>query len=151
MNHLWCRVLSLFNRHVSQADLRSSTFWLKASVGATVFAVLGFAMYRVLLKPRWSSSTSHNIELLNLHLVNENCWKSVIVCGLKGPHYFFRGKSGVKAYINKYSCCFAFTCNSVGRFLFLRIKRKIFNFLQKSLICLICLFASICKSISIFI
>uniref|UniRef100_A0A671VA16 Ras homolog family member T1 n=1 Tax=Sparus aurata TaxID=8175 RepID=A0A671VA16_SPAAU len=33
--------------HVSQADLKSSTFWLRASVGATVFAVLGFAMYRV--------------------------------------------------------------------------------------------------------
>uniref|UniRef100_A0AAQ5ZPJ8 Mitochondrial Rho GTPase n=1 Tax=Amphiprion ocellaris TaxID=80972 RepID=A0AAQ5ZPJ8_AMPOC len=43
---------SLFNRHVSQADLKSSTFWLRASVGATVFAVLGFAMYRVLLKTR---------------------------------------------------------------------------------------------------
>ncbi|XP_077426462.1 mitochondrial Rho GTPase 1b isoform X2 [Vanacampus margaritifer] len=38
--------------HISQADLKSSTFWLRASVGATVFAVLGFAMYRVLLKPR---------------------------------------------------------------------------------------------------
>ncbi|KAE8300005.1 Mitochondrial Rho GTPase 1-A [Larimichthys crocea] len=38
--------------HVSQADLKNSTFWLRASVGATVFAVLGFAMYRVLLKPR---------------------------------------------------------------------------------------------------
>uniref|UniRef100_A0A668AKK9 Mitochondrial Rho GTPase n=1 Tax=Myripristis murdjan TaxID=586833 RepID=A0A668AKK9_9TELE len=38
--------------HVSQADLKSSTFWLRASVGATVFAVLGFAMYRVLVKPR---------------------------------------------------------------------------------------------------
>uniref|UniRef100_A0AAX7V7L1 Mitochondrial Rho GTPase n=1 Tax=Astatotilapia calliptera TaxID=8154 RepID=A0AAX7V7L1_ASTCA len=38
--------------HVSQADLKSSTFWLRASVGATVFAVLGFAMYRVLLKTR---------------------------------------------------------------------------------------------------
>uniref|UniRef100_A0A8D0DH53 Mitochondrial Rho GTPase n=1 Tax=Sander lucioperca TaxID=283035 RepID=A0A8D0DH53_SANLU len=48
---LWA-FFSLFNRHVSQADLKSSTFWLKASVGATVFAVLGFAMYRVLLKPR---------------------------------------------------------------------------------------------------
>lgn len=43
---------SLFNRHVSHADLKSSTFWLRASVGATVFAVLGFAMYRVLLKTR---------------------------------------------------------------------------------------------------
>uniref|UniRef100_A0A3B4XW68 Ras homolog family member T1 n=1 Tax=Seriola lalandi dorsalis TaxID=1841481 RepID=A0A3B4XW68_SERLL len=38
--------------HVSQAELTSSTFWLRASVGATVFAVLGFTMYRVLLKPR---------------------------------------------------------------------------------------------------
>uniref|UniRef100_A0A8C2WX61 Mitochondrial Rho GTPase n=1 Tax=Cyclopterus lumpus TaxID=8103 RepID=A0A8C2WX61_CYCLU len=38
--------------HVCQADLRSSTFWLRASAGATVCAVLGFAMYRVLLKPR---------------------------------------------------------------------------------------------------
>uniref|UniRef100_A0A671V9A1 Mitochondrial Rho GTPase n=1 Tax=Sparus aurata TaxID=8175 RepID=A0A671V9A1_SPAAU len=42
----------VLRRHVSQADLKSSTFWLRASVGATVFAVLGFAMYRVLLKPR---------------------------------------------------------------------------------------------------
>lgn len=44
--------LFLLNRHVSQADLRNSTFWLRASVGATVFAVLGFALYRVLLKSR---------------------------------------------------------------------------------------------------
>ncbi|XP_077461343.1 mitochondrial Rho GTPase 1b isoform X4 [Stigmatopora argus] len=38
--------------HMSQADLKSSTFWLSASVGATMFAVLGFTMYRVLLKAR---------------------------------------------------------------------------------------------------
>uniref|UniRef100_A0A8C8LZ10 Ras homolog family member T1 n=1 Tax=Oncorhynchus tshawytscha TaxID=74940 RepID=A0A8C8LZ10_ONCTS len=38
--------------HVTQADLKSSTFWLRVSVGATVFAVLGIAMYRVLLKQR---------------------------------------------------------------------------------------------------
>ncbi|XP_055758892.1 mitochondrial Rho GTPase 1-A-like isoform X3 [Salvelinus fontinalis] len=38
--------------HVTQADLKSSTFWLRVSVGATMFAVLGFAMYRVLLKQR---------------------------------------------------------------------------------------------------
>nr|XP_021144093.1 mitochondrial Rho GTPase 1 isoform X3 [Columba livia] len=39
-------------RHVRQADLKSSTFWLRASFGATVFAVLGFAMYKALLKQR---------------------------------------------------------------------------------------------------
>uniref|UniRef100_A0AAQ4NW12 Mitochondrial Rho GTPase n=1 Tax=Gasterosteus aculeatus aculeatus TaxID=481459 RepID=A0AAQ4NW12_GASAC len=38
--------------HVSQADLKSSTFWLRASVGASVCAMLGFAMYRLLLKSR---------------------------------------------------------------------------------------------------
>ncbi|XP_032858176.1 mitochondrial Rho GTPase 1 isoform X4 [Tyto alba] len=38
--------------HVTQADLKSSTFWLRASFGATVFAVLGFAMYKALLKQR---------------------------------------------------------------------------------------------------
>uniref|UniRef100_A0A8C1JZC4 Mitochondrial Rho GTPase n=1 Tax=Cyprinus carpio TaxID=7962 RepID=A0A8C1JZC4_CYPCA len=38
--------------HMTQADLKSSTFWLRASVGATVFAVLGFAMYKALLKQR---------------------------------------------------------------------------------------------------
>nr|XP_023647666.1 mitochondrial Rho GTPase 1 isoform X2 [Paramormyrops kingsleyae] len=38
--------------HVTQADLKNSNFWLRASIGATVFAVLGFAMYRVLLKQR---------------------------------------------------------------------------------------------------
>ncbi|NXS54417.1 MIRO1 GTPase, partial [Brachypteracias leptosomus] len=38
--------------HVTQADLKSSTFWLRASFGATVFAVLGFAMYKTLLKQR---------------------------------------------------------------------------------------------------
>uniref|UniRef100_A0A8C1XU50 Mitochondrial Rho GTPase n=1 Tax=Cyprinus carpio TaxID=7962 RepID=A0A8C1XU50_CYPCA len=32
--------------------LWSSTFWLRASVGATVCAMLGFAMYRALLRPR---------------------------------------------------------------------------------------------------
>lgn len=44
-------------RHMAQADLKSSTFWLRASVGATVFAVLGFAMYRAILKQRWSRQT----------------------------------------------------------------------------------------------
>ncbi|XP_028567395.2 mitochondrial Rho GTPase 1 isoform X2 [Podarcis muralis] len=48
-NKLFTAVL---NRHVTQADLKSSTFWLRASFGATVFAVLGFAMYRALLKQR---------------------------------------------------------------------------------------------------
>ncbi|XP_028674688.2 mitochondrial Rho GTPase 1-A isoform X1 [Erpetoichthys calabaricus] len=43
---------AVLNRHVTQADLKNSTFWLRASVGATVFAVLGFAMYRALLKQR---------------------------------------------------------------------------------------------------
>ncbi|XP_073902482.1 mitochondrial Rho GTPase 1 isoform X3 [Castor canadensis] len=43
---------AVLNRHVTQADLKSSTFWLRASFGATVFAVLGFAMYRALLKQR---------------------------------------------------------------------------------------------------
>uniref|UniRef100_A0A671T1B1 Ras homolog family member T1a n=1 Tax=Sinocyclocheilus anshuiensis TaxID=1608454 RepID=A0A671T1B1_9TELE len=38
--------------HVTQADLKNSTFWLRASIGATVFAVLGFAMYKALLKQR---------------------------------------------------------------------------------------------------
>uniref|UniRef100_M4AIU3 Mitochondrial Rho GTPase n=1 Tax=Xiphophorus maculatus TaxID=8083 RepID=M4AIU3_XIPMA len=38
--------------HMAQADLKNSTFWLRASLGATVFAVLGFAMYKVLLKHR---------------------------------------------------------------------------------------------------
>ncbi|XP_030064264.1 mitochondrial Rho GTPase 1 isoform X2 [Microcaecilia unicolor] len=40
------------NRHMVQADLKTSTFWLRASFGATVFAVLGFAMYKALLKQR---------------------------------------------------------------------------------------------------
>uniref|UniRef100_A0A8B9LFW4 Mitochondrial Rho GTPase n=1 Tax=Astyanax mexicanus TaxID=7994 RepID=A0A8B9LFW4_ASTMX len=38
--------------HMTQTDLKNSTFWLRASVGATVFAVLGFAMYKALLKQR---------------------------------------------------------------------------------------------------
>uniref|UniRef100_A0A8C7CT34 Mitochondrial Rho GTPase n=1 Tax=Oncorhynchus kisutch TaxID=8019 RepID=A0A8C7CT34_ONCKI len=42
----------VLNRHMAQADLKSSTFWLRASVGATVFAVLGFAIYRAILKQR---------------------------------------------------------------------------------------------------
>uniref|UniRef100_A0A7N6A8M4 Mitochondrial Rho GTPase n=1 Tax=Anabas testudineus TaxID=64144 RepID=A0A7N6A8M4_ANATE len=42
----------VYNRHMAQADLKNSTFWLRASVGATVIAVLGFAMYRALLKQR---------------------------------------------------------------------------------------------------
>lgn len=47
---------SVFNRHMNQTDLKTSTFWVRASMGATVFAVLGFAMYRVLLRPRWCLS-----------------------------------------------------------------------------------------------
>ncbi|XP_016090978.1 mitochondrial Rho GTPase 1-A-like isoform X1 [Sinocyclocheilus grahami] len=42
----------IFSRHITHADLKSSTFWLRASVGATVCAMLGFAMYRALLRPR---------------------------------------------------------------------------------------------------
>uniref|UniRef100_A0A6I8RAJ0 Mitochondrial Rho GTPase n=1 Tax=Xenopus tropicalis TaxID=8364 RepID=A0A6I8RAJ0_XENTR len=38
--------------HMSQAELKNSTFWLRASFGATIFAVLGFAMYKALLKQR---------------------------------------------------------------------------------------------------
>uniref|UniRef100_A0A8C1XUU1 Ras homolog family member T1 n=1 Tax=Cyprinus carpio TaxID=7962 RepID=A0A8C1XUU1_CYPCA len=38
--------------HITHADMKSSTFWLRASVGATVCAMLGFAMYRALLRPR---------------------------------------------------------------------------------------------------
>ncbi|XP_078081953.1 mitochondrial Rho GTPase 1-A isoform X7 [Mustelus asterias] len=38
--------------HTAQADLKTSTFWLRASLGATVFAVLGFAVYKALLKQR---------------------------------------------------------------------------------------------------
>ncbi|KAI1232441.1 hypothetical protein IHE44_0006903 [Lamprotornis superbus] len=41
--------------HVTQADLKSSTFWLRASFGATVFAVLGFAMNKDWEKKRNSS------------------------------------------------------------------------------------------------
>uniref|UniRef100_A0A673NHR7 Mitochondrial Rho GTPase n=1 Tax=Sinocyclocheilus rhinocerous TaxID=307959 RepID=A0A673NHR7_9TELE len=43
---------AVLNRHMTQADLKNSTFWLRASVGATVFAVLGFAVYKALLKHR---------------------------------------------------------------------------------------------------
>uniref|UniRef100_A0A673K0H6 Ras homolog family member T1 n=1 Tax=Sinocyclocheilus rhinocerous TaxID=307959 RepID=A0A673K0H6_9TELE len=38
--------------HITHADLKSSTFWLRASVGATVCAMLGFVMYRALLRSR---------------------------------------------------------------------------------------------------
>lgn len=47
---------SVINRHMNQTDLKTSTFWMRASLGATVVAVLGFAMYRVLLRPRWCLS-----------------------------------------------------------------------------------------------
>uniref|UniRef100_A0A4W3JUX3 Mitochondrial Rho GTPase n=1 Tax=Callorhinchus milii TaxID=7868 RepID=A0A4W3JUX3_CALMI len=43
---------AVLNRHTTQADLKSSTFWLRASLGATVFAVIGFAVYKALLKQR---------------------------------------------------------------------------------------------------
>ena len=59
--------LSVFYRHVTQADLKSSTFWLRASVGATVFALLGLTMYRVLLKSRWSSNTLVQPSLPRIH------------------------------------------------------------------------------------
>uniref|UniRef100_A0A674NTN3 Mitochondrial Rho GTPase n=1 Tax=Takifugu rubripes TaxID=31033 RepID=A0A674NTN3_TAKRU len=44
--------LTTMAMHMAQADLKNSTFWLRASLGATVCAVLGFAMYRALLKQR---------------------------------------------------------------------------------------------------
>ncbi|CAF90509.1 unnamed protein product, partial [Tetraodon nigroviridis] len=42
----------LLRRHVNQTALKTSTFWVRASLGATVFAALGFAVYRALLRPR---------------------------------------------------------------------------------------------------
>ncbi|XP_038127625.1 mitochondrial Rho GTPase 1-A-like isoform X3 [Cyprinodon tularosa] len=42
----------VLRRHIIQEDLSSATFWLRASVGATVFAVLGVALFRALLKTR---------------------------------------------------------------------------------------------------
>ncbi|KAG7281659.1 hypothetical protein CRUP_019171 [Coryphaenoides rupestris] len=49
----FCLCHNFLNSELLQtADLRSSTFWLRASVGVAVVAVLGVAMSRVLLKPR---------------------------------------------------------------------------------------------------
>lgn len=53
-----CSPPSVCHRHMAQADLKNSTFWLRASLGATVCAVLGFAMYRALLKQRWWDGAS---------------------------------------------------------------------------------------------
>uniref|UniRef100_A0A8B9LRE0 Mitochondrial Rho GTPase n=1 Tax=Astyanax mexicanus TaxID=7994 RepID=A0A8B9LRE0_ASTMX len=43
---------AISSRHMSQVDLKNSSVWLRVSLGAAVFAVLGFTMYRLLLKPR---------------------------------------------------------------------------------------------------
>ncbi|XP_072539414.1 mitochondrial Rho GTPase 1b isoform X1 [Salminus brasiliensis] len=43
---------AISSRHMSQVDLKGSSVWLRVSLGAAVFAVLGFTMYRLLLKPR---------------------------------------------------------------------------------------------------
>ncbi|TRY56363.1 hypothetical protein DNTS_034964 [Danionella cerebrum] len=40
----------VLSRHVTAAELKSSSFWLRASVGASVCAVLSFAIYRALLR-----------------------------------------------------------------------------------------------------
>lgn len=58
---------SVRHRHMAQADLKNSTFWLRASLGATVCAVLGFAMYRALLKQRWWDG-AERLPLLTLPL-----------------------------------------------------------------------------------
>uniref|UniRef100_A0A8C7SWG2 Mitochondrial Rho GTPase n=2 Tax=Oncorhynchus mykiss TaxID=8022 RepID=A0A8C7SWG2_ONCMY len=57
---------AILSRHVTQADLKSSTFWLRVSAGATVFAVLGFAMYRVLLKQRLPSRVRTSVAHLHI-------------------------------------------------------------------------------------
>ncbi|XP_073809167.1 mitochondrial Rho GTPase 1b isoform X4 [Danio rerio] len=42
----------ILSRHIIHAELKNSSLWLKASVGATICAVLGFAIYRTLLRNR---------------------------------------------------------------------------------------------------
>ncbi|XP_076871547.1 mitochondrial Rho GTPase 1b isoform X2 [Brachyhypopomus gauderio] len=43
---------AVFSRHMAQVDLRNSAVWLRASVGAALFAVLGFTVYRLLVRTR---------------------------------------------------------------------------------------------------
>uniref|UniRef100_A0A674EK15 Mitochondrial Rho GTPase n=2 Tax=Salmo trutta TaxID=8032 RepID=A0A674EK15_SALTR len=62
---------AILSRHVTQADLKSSTFWLRVSVGATVFAVLGFAMYRVLLKQR----STQRVQASSVQSGSGTCWQ----------------------------------------------------------------------------
>ncbi|CAB1344689.1 unnamed protein product, partial [Coregonus sp. 'balchen'] len=73
---------AILSRHVTQADLKSSTFWLRVSVGATVFAVLGFAMYRVLLKQRLSKAVVASVALPCLPVW---VWTTQVLCVL-GVH-----------------------------------------------------------------
>ncbi|XP_035385929.1 mitochondrial Rho GTPase 1b isoform X2 [Electrophorus electricus] len=43
---------AIFSRHMAHVDLTNSALWLRASVGAALFAVLGFTVYRLLLRAR---------------------------------------------------------------------------------------------------
>lgn len=132
---LLLRLFSLTNRHVIQTDLKSSTFWLRASVGATVFAVLGVAMYRVLLKTRWCSMPpslhrhgTHRVyfDLLTLYFL-------LVWFGIKKKTNIFLRKNG-----------------RIVSF-FLRIKYKsILNILAKLIICTTFLCSRIFKVVSLY-
>lgn len=42
-----------FSRHLNGSDLSSASFWLRVALGSAVVTVLGFAVYRALVRLKW--------------------------------------------------------------------------------------------------
>lgn len=42
--------MSLLRRHLNGSDMSDTSFWLRVALGSAVFAVVGFAFYRMAVR-----------------------------------------------------------------------------------------------------
>lgn len=45
------------SRHLNGSDMSNTSFWLRVALGSAVVAVLGFAIYRVVARLKWPTSS----------------------------------------------------------------------------------------------
>lgn len=46
-------------RHLNGSDMSNTSFWLRVTLGATIAAMLGFALYRAFSRHKWCTRTIH--------------------------------------------------------------------------------------------
>lgn len=56
-------------RHLNGSDMSSTSFWLRVTLGATIAAMLGFALYRAFSRHKWCARTVHADKHTLLHFL----------------------------------------------------------------------------------